>query len=218
MNEIERLEINGKVARIVHDEGVSNPRKDFDHAGTMVCWNGRYDLGDAHGFDGPDDLFRELAGPDAERIEAAWERAACRIEYDAPDYLRRCREVNAYFQAKMMEAADKRAVILPLYLYDHSGITMRCSAFACPWDSGQVGYIYMDRDDILREFGGKRVSKRKRERAEALLRSEVEEYDQYLTGDVYGVIVEDEDGEEVDSCWGFYGLDYAKEQAAEMSA
>ena len=29
-------------------------------------------------------------------------------------------------------------VILPLYLYDHSGITMNTCGFSCPWDSGQV--------------------------------------------------------------------------------
>ena len=57
------------------------------------------------------------------------------------------------------------------------------------------------------------------------LRGEVEAFDQYLRGDVYGVIVQrvkrDEDGDEVDteeldSCWGFYGLDYAREEAKQM--
>jgi hypothetical protein len=35
-------------------------------------------------------------------------------------------------------------------------------------------------------------------------------YDDYLTGNVYGFIVEERNGddwEEVDSCWGFYGDD-----------
>ena len=32
---------------------------------------------------------------------------------------------------------DRKDVIaLPLYLYDHSGITIRTSPFSCPWDSG----------------------------------------------------------------------------------
>ena len=46
-----------------------------------------------------------------------------------------------------MEAAIIRAnpgcVILPLYLYDHSGIRMNTSGFHCPWDSGQVGFIFV---------------------------------------------------------------------------
>ena len=43
------------------------------------------------------------------------------------------------------------------------------------------------------------------ERAEKCLRSEVETYDDYLTGQVYGYIIEDENGEQLDSCWGFLG-------------
>jgi hypothetical protein len=35
-------------------------------------------------------------------------------------------------------------VILPLYLYDHSGITMNTTGFSCGFDSGQVGFIFVD--------------------------------------------------------------------------
>ena len=38
----------------------------------------------------------------------------------------------------MLESIDG-FVFLPLYLFDHSGITMNTSGFSCPWDSGQVG-------------------------------------------------------------------------------
>jgi hypothetical protein len=95
-------------------------------------------------------------------------------------------------------------VILPLYLYDHSGITMSTGPFDCPWDSGQVGWIVCDTETLEREFAGDR------ERAEKALRAEVAVYDAYLTGSVYGFIVEElegDDWEEVDSCWGFYGDD-----------
>ena len=43
-----------------------------------------------------------------------------------------------------------------------------------------------------------------REKAENLLRTEVETYDQYLRGECYGFQLY-EDGEEIDSCWGFLG-------------
>ncbi len=54
--------------------------------------------------------------------------------------------------------AGKRTVILPLDLYDHSGITMNTTGFHCPWDSGQVGYIYVMPEDIRKEFSAARVS------------------------------------------------------------
>ena len=55
--------------------------------------------------------------------------------------------------AKDWKGNDRIAVILSLYLYDHSGITMSCSPFSCPWDSGQVGYIYLTRGDAIARVG-----------------------------------------------------------------
>jgi hypothetical protein len=101
--------------------------------------------------------------------------------------------------------AQGDGVVLPLYLYDHSGITMSTSAFSCPWDSGQVGFIYMTKDDIRKNWGVKHVTKKLLQQATDLLISEVKEYDFHLTGQCYGFIVEAPDGEELDSCWGFLG-------------
>ena len=84
---------------------------------------------------------------------------------------------------------------LPLYLYDHSGITMSTSPFSCPWDSGQVGFIYCEK-------GKEGMSD---EAITKCLEGEVEEYDNYLTGNVWGYVIEDSQGEELDSCWGFIG-------------
>jgi hypothetical protein len=105
------------------------------------------------------------------------------------------------------------AVCIPIYMYDHSGITINCDGFACPWDSGQVGYIYVSRQKLKDEYGVKRISNVMLERAEKALRREVHLTDQYITGDVYGFQVIkrylNTDGEIqediIDSCSGFYG-------------
>lgn len=102
-----------------------------------------------------------------------------------------------------LEKERDAVVILPLYLYDHSGITMNTGGFSCRWDSGQVGFIYVSRDTILEEFNRKRLSKNMIARATEILENEVKVYDQYLRGEVYGFQVE---GPEChDSVWGFYG-------------
>jgi hypothetical protein len=101
-------------------------------------------------------------------------------------------------------------VILPLYLYDHSGITMSTSGFSCQWDSGQVGFIYATPEVIDKEWEGDR------EKATEYLEAQVKVYDQYLTGDVWGfeTYLEGEkceccghtsEPEPSDSCWGFFG-------------
>ena len=104
-------------------------------------------------------------------------------------------------------------VILPLYLYDHSGITMSTSPFNCNWDSGQVGWVVVSKENVRKEFGVKRINKKLIEKVTNILEGEIKTYDQYLTGDIYGYkifkVTECELGhehkEELDSCWGFYG-------------
>ena len=46
-----------------------------------------------------------------------------------------------------------------------------------------------------------------KETAERLLLSEIDIYDMYVRGDVYHFMIEDEFGDEIDSCGGFYGTD-----------
>jgi len=99
---------------------------------------------------------------------------------------------------------NSKAIYLPLYLYDHSGLTMSTGPFSCPWDSGQVGWIYASPESVRKEFG-KRITKQIKEKVLKILEAEVAEYDSYLKGEVYGYQVKNEDGEEIDSCWGFIG-------------
>ena len=115
---------------------------------------------------------------------------------------------------ELQELVERKDVVaLPLYLYDHSGITMNTTGFSCPWDSGQIGYIYTDEAKIRQEYNlldpSKKIHKHIKDKARALLESEVETYNDYLTGNVWGFVVEDNEGEHIDSCWGFYG-DYEK--------
>lgn len=119
----------------------------------------------------------------------------------------------------LKENAPKGSVVLPLYLYDHSGITMSTSGFSCPWDSGQVGVIVATPEAIRKSFLVKRITKKVRERVIEWLKSEVKVYDLFLTNNVWGYTIEsvkdcsscghetkgDEDVD--DSCWGFFGDD-----------
>lgn len=110
-----------------------------------------------------------------------------------------------------------KAIALPLYLYDHSGITMNTTGFNCRWDSRQVGMIYIEREKILKEFKVKRLTKNLIKEIKARLIAEVETYDCYLRGEVYGYTIE-QNGNELDSCWGYYGhAEYCLEQAKEQA-
>jgi len=97
-------------------------------------------------------------------------------------------------------------LIRPLYLYDHSGITISMSEFSCSWDSGCIGFIYLTKEKMQSVLGWKRLTEKRKAKAIEYMKGEVETYDDYLTGEVYGFNIEETD----DSCWGFYGYDHDK--------
>ena len=99
---------------------------------------------------------------------------------------------------------------LPVYAYVHGAATISTSPFSCPWDSGQCGFVYCRASDAEDEWAG---DPHFRANALRVLQGEVKTFDQYLRGDVYGYVIEDKDGDVVDSCWGFYGIEYAEEEA-----
>jgi hypothetical protein len=107
------------------------------------------------------------------------------------------------------EAEKQGDIVMPLYLYDHSGITISLSPFSCPWDSGQVGFVIVRKEKMLKEFSAKRFTKFLKNKALKIAQGEVDTYDQYLRGEIYGYKIDD-DG---DSCWGYYGMDYCIEEA-----
>lgn len=169
--------------KVYYDDEPPNPRREWDGLGTMLCWHRNYDLGDN------DKYAKEL------------KRAYDPDRYDG--------DLNAVIEA--MEKKEGAVVMLPLSLYDHSGISMSTSRssypFNCPWDSGWVGVIFITRAQVLKEYGWKKITKERREKLTEYLRGEVENYDDYLTNNCYGYDVEAE-GEEPevnDSCWGFLG-------------
>jgi hypothetical protein len=123
----------------------------------------------------------------------------------------------------LMVLAEKNYSILPLYLLDHSGITISTRDFHDKWDSGQIGWIYASHTDVAKEYGD--TSPENMARAGKLLTSEVKNYDYYLRGECYGFQLY-EDGAEVDSCWGFLGSfddakaairEYIPEEAAALA-
>lgn len=118
----------------------------------------------------------------------------------------------------LAENAPEGSVVLPLYLFDHSGISMSTGSFNDRWDSGRIGYIVLTPDQIRKEFSVKRITAKVRAKVTACLEQEVKTYDDYLTGNVWGYYVEafancGECGSKIakmegsDSCLGFIGSD-----------
>lgn len=72
--------------------------------------------------------------------------------------------------------------------------------------------LYYTKAQRIKEFGkGPQACKK----ARACLKAEAKTWAQWVNNEVYGYIVETLEGEHVDSCWGFYGYEYAKKEALE---
>ena len=177
----------------IYQDNDPHSPREDDNLGILVHWHRNYDLGD---------------------------RRAEEVELDA------LRRGGWPLLTRYLRATQGATGLLPVSLLDHSGLHIWVSggthwSDTQGWDSGPVGFIYTtpERRKII---GGVPASP-DNTWIDNCLRAEVETYDQYLRGDVYGYVVErivscdhgDEHAEVIDSCWGLYGsdMDYCKEKA-----
>lgn len=113
--------------------------------------------------------------------------------------------------AEEIEEITKRDDVywLPVFAYIHSCVVLSTGAFNDPWDSGQSGIIYVEKSKVAEDYGNHPYTD---EDILARLKGEVEEYSTYLGGGVVGFVIE-KDGEEYDSCCGFYSINDALDAA-----
>jgi hypothetical protein len=78
------------------------------------------------------------------------------------------------------------------------------------FDSGTFGIIAVSKDKVRREYGVKRITNKIREKVESAFKAELDSLEKYMNGEVYGYMVDGGDG---DSCWGYYSMDHAIEDA-----
>ena len=184
------------------DDFFPNPRREDENFGTMICFHRRYQLGDEHEYFSSDDLLEELfinASGGGDKGKQKYDNFVDSFDLHPGTMVK----IQAYNRALMAEI-EKSYVVLPVYLLDHSGLSVSTTDFNDPWDSGQTGIIFASLDKIREEYGVKTVTPEIRHKAEDLLRGEVEQYDAYLNGECYGYELY-KNGEVVDSCWGFTG-------------
>lgn len=132
-------------------------------------------------------------------------------------------DIDTLEEAEAFEAANRPGrvkggtewAIFPLYLYDHSVNVYRVANEArnpfigraqhAEWDSGRVGFIALKRSEW-----GPSAPRTSRKKLLSYAEGIAEAYTAWANGWGVGYVVEDEDGEELASCWGYYTLDDAK--------
>jgi hypothetical protein len=172
-------EYKGCKIMVAQDTEPFDPREDDDNCmAHMWCWHGRYNIGDDH---------KKHCIPES-------------FDESAEDY------INESYDVVWMSR---------IRMYEHGQIGIRLEESAsgypwnCPFDSGWLGLYFITSDVVKARFGCKRISKKTLARAIECAKAEFNEYAAYIEGDCVGyrVLVDDgseDDGEEIDSCWGYF--------------
>lgn len=221
---------------IFADDCPDSPRN-WDNLCTMTCWHRHYNLGDKHNFDNPDEFMQHLY------LDVTGKHWCDDHESDDwQDVYKELKETDLVL-IKQINLYDHSGITVS---------TSNGYPYNDRWDAGCVGFIYVTKKTIFAEgcclcekdengnyiliehkhenapstYSHKRIPTTEEnwiEVADHYLEGEMETYDQYLRGDVYGykltkkviqqdkcphcgeIISEYEDEVEEDSCWGFYG-------------
>jgi len=230
---------------------LGNPRDEYENIGTLYTWHNRYPLGGKLDYNNQPKIHNKLFWiyeefelhklPELQQFNVIDDTLYILDEENEEveaDY-----NATSVFQDTIITWMEENLCILPVYMYDHSGITINTKPFSCMWDSGQVGFIYATKEHCNRL--GVNFTE-----AEKILEGEIQLLDQYLTGDVWNAesylcdeaILDDEDENlelyyedenlqiytsnkppknefviEEDSCCGIYGYKEALEYNKDMA-
>lgn len=200
---IETIERAGYKAHIVPDMDPASPAE-WDNVGALA-----YDIRGA--YLNRDDLPSDHYGI-GRFTDTCWNCGGTgEVDGDGPPL--RCEACDATGYATDGEEIAKRirgaVVCLPVYAYD--GRLGTVLEIADEWESAN-GWIYATHESVETCIGTDATG----DHIVAALESELKTWQQWAQGDVYGVEIYDPAGNMVDSCYGFYGIEYAIEEARGM--
>lgn len=186
-----------------YSEFHSSPRED-ENFGKLVCHSRNYTLSDVE-IRCQSEIWREmLRDIDPKHRGAMLAGELCSDFDDSPE------NRNA-----ILLRMKKHFLILPVYMYEHSGMCLSTSPFSCRWDSGQIGFIYISREKVRENYGVKAITPKLRNQVLEILSKEVEIFSQYINNEAYGYSTElkqDGDWEHEESCGGYYSEEDAEEE------
>ena len=112
-------------------------------------------------------------------------------------------DVKSWYQGEKI-LLQKRYHIFPVAAYIHSGVTLSLRMGGHfpdqRWDVSHVGAVLAHKDEF-----------KSRKKAEKAAESLIKDWNMYLSGEVYGLVIEtydkDKNSIDVDAVWGHYGFD-----------
>lgn len=195
MQPYETREQDGFTLKLYVDDMAENPFEMFDQATTLALDSRDYDFGSNHMG------VREATGHDWEDFFASY-YTGVEYKHGGWDLLKR-----------YMRMRDGVVAMVPIHLADYGSGEMSCFITSEPDSYESLEFAFITREDFDKMVGSSNAYPNDQQHARMILEAEVKEFNSYLEGDVWGYAIEDECGEILDSCWGFYGYQYFEEEA-----
>lgn len=228
-----RAEAGGFIVKAIRDESAESPWEAWDGQPPLIVYYDR-------SLDEKGDVPNPLADMSDSFIARNW-RALCKIFDQAPDA---AKERKADYDFERIADAKRELLeewleeIKPSRYSGHAGDYMAALGELCElrgWPSlstSSHGYCQGDYAELLLIFSpayakeiGAKWPRTKAAKAEARerLKADAKLWGAWAWGDVYGFVIESADGTELpggflDSCFGFYGDDFAESGLAEAAA
>ena len=98
-------------------------------------------------------------------------------EYTAKDF--------AHFEDMLtfLRETEEAIIALPVFGYDHGQLRIQVGPYNDPWDSGQLGFIWATKSDIMTWYQATEWEDRLATEATAVLGAEVAAYDAYINSE-----------------------------------
>lgn len=92
--------------------------------------------------------------------------------------------------------------LLDYFEHGQGEYSFRGEGMQCQWDTSRYAGVLIW-NNPPNDMGAKTPEERAKD-----ARAFLEEYNAWMNGHVYGYVLEDREGEHLDSCWGFYDIKY----------
>lgn len=187
--------MNYYYANIEQDTDVIHPRDKFNHYSTLYTWHTRYSIGGKEDKNHQEPITNLCVWAFNQFNELTISKEIKKYTSHEQTMYFNDEELNQeqfnFFVNFVQEWLDANFALLPIYMYDHFGITISTGPFDCPFDNGQIGIIYIKKSTCER-IG---ISL---DDAREILKRDIEEINNYLTGNVFSISIYETDEEEYD--------------------
>lgn len=186
---------SGETLKIVYAENCDNPLEDSDRLFNYYTWLSRHRSIHPNEFhSAPEFIDFHLGEGSFDRYRADCLHKKMGVVQFA-DYL--CDLLNT----------RKGIVAFPILSQEHSSIHYYLGRSIDRWEGSIAGFAWVEKSKLYTEYSVSKISAKLLERMKKYVSSELDMYNKWVNGEVFGYQLIGADGNFKDSCYGFYEND-----------